>query len=92
MKVQMSDKNQPQEELLHCGFCQRSHLEVRAMIAGPAAFICDECVVQCVGVLQEDYPAAIRFGLKSTPDKKPKRSRRRKPPANSIDPRSPSSD
>ena len=29
---------------LYCSFCGKSQHEVRKLIAGPAVFICDECV------------------------------------------------
>jgi hypothetical protein len=41
---------------LHCSFCGKSIAEVHKLIAGPSAFICDECVRLCAGVL--DYAAA----------------------------------
>jgi ClpX C4-type zinc finger len=40
-------------QALHCSFCHKSQHEVRALIAGPAVFICDECVNICVGVLKD---------------------------------------
>ena len=37
---------------LYCSFCGKSQYEVRKLIAGHGgAFICDECVLVCVGVL-----------------------------------------
>ena len=36
---------------LYCSFCGKSHLEVRKLISGPTAYICDECVVLCVDIL-----------------------------------------
>lgn len=29
---------------LHCSFCQRPHTEVKKLVAGPAAHICDACI------------------------------------------------
>jgi len=40
-------------QTLHCSFCLKSQHEVRALIAGAAGFICDECVNVCVGVLED---------------------------------------
>lgn len=37
---------------LHCSFCGKDSTAVKALIAGPAVFICDECVAicnQCLG-------------------------------------------
>jgi hypothetical protein len=62
---------------LHCSFCRKSQHDVRALIAGPAVFICDECVALCddivenekiLGLLKADeasghqgYPAATEY-------------------------------
>lgn len=35
------------ETLLYCSFCGKSQEEVFCLIAGPTAFICDECVALC---------------------------------------------
>ena len=45
---------------LACSFCGKSQHAVHKLIAGPAVFICDECVHICVGILQDDGPAPVR--------------------------------
>lgn len=40
----------------HCSFCAKSQTGVRWLIAGSAAFICDECVPVCVDVLRSQIP------------------------------------
>ncbi|MFZ0919600.1 MAG: ClpX C4-type zinc finger protein [Candidatus Dormiibacterota bacterium] len=42
---------QPQDGENHCSFCDRSEQQVRKLIAGQHAFICDECVAMCNAVL-----------------------------------------
>jgi ATP-dependent protease Clp ATPase subunit len=37
----------------HCSFCGKIQAEVEKLIAGPSAFICNECVMLCADVL--DY-------------------------------------
>jgi ATP-dependent Clp protease ATP-binding subunit ClpX len=32
---------------LYCSFCGKSQHDVKKLIAGPAVFICDECVAEC---------------------------------------------
>jgi ATP-dependent Clp protease ATP-binding subunit ClpX len=32
---------------LHCSFCGKSQHDVEKLIAGPAVFICNECVAEC---------------------------------------------
>jgi hypothetical protein len=39
---------------LYCAFCGKSHHEVRKLIAGPRAFICNECVVVCSDIIELD--------------------------------------
>ena len=39
---------------LHCNFCGKSQREVRKLIAGPAVYICDECVELCNDIIYED--------------------------------------
>ena len=38
---------------LSCSFCGKSQAEVRKLIAGPAVFICDECVALCNEIIAE---------------------------------------
>ena len=52
----MSDKT-PANDGLHCSFCKRAQNDVRKLIAGPVANICDECVEVCVDVLVDDTRA-----------------------------------
>jgi ATP-dependent Clp protease ATP-binding subunit ClpX len=37
----------------HCSFCGKSHHEVKKLIAGPAVFVCDECVRLCEKIFAE---------------------------------------
>ena len=43
---------------LRCSFCNKTAVDVRKLIAGPAVFICDECVHACNQILVEDAAAA----------------------------------
>lgn len=40
--------------LLFCSFCGKSQNEVRKLIAGPAVFICNECVDLCMDIVHEE--------------------------------------
>ncbi|NPB09473.1 MAG: ATP-dependent Clp protease ATP-binding subunit ClpX [Thermodesulfobacteria bacterium] len=40
---------------LHCSFCGKSQHEVRKLIAGPAVYICDECIELCNDIIAEEY-------------------------------------
>ncbi len=53
----MSDDKQNKgdsEKLLYCSFCGKSQHEVRKLIAGPAVFVCDECVELCNDIIREE--------------------------------------
>lgn len=39
---------------LSCSFCNRTQEEVRKLIAGPAVYICDECIELCNDIITED--------------------------------------
>src|SRR5262249_22682235 len=38
---------------LYCSFCRKSQHEVKKLIAGPAIFICNECVAICDKIIAE---------------------------------------
>ncbi len=40
---------------LCCSFCGKGQKEVRKLIAGPAVYICDECVELCNDIITEEY-------------------------------------
>jgi hypothetical protein len=43
----------PQKATLHCSFCGKSQYEVRALVAGPGVYVCDECVGLCNDVIAD---------------------------------------
>ena len=40
--------------LLYCSFCGKNQNEVRKLVAGPTAYICDECIELCRSIVHED--------------------------------------
>ena len=43
------------DDILKCSFCGKTEDQVRRLIAGPdGAFICDECVEICAGIIEEE--------------------------------------
>lgn len=40
-----------------CSFCTKDKTEVEQLIAGPGAYICDECVATCVDILARPVEA-----------------------------------
>jgi ATP-dependent Clp protease ATP-binding subunit ClpX len=39
--------------VLHCSFCGKSQHEVRKLIAGPAVYVCDECILLCNEIIND---------------------------------------
>jgi len=60
-----------------CSFCGKSHSEVKKLIAGPAVYICDECIEVCSSILEKELGETknkvaethINTGDVPTPDK-----------------------
>ncbi len=50
----MSDETNGKGKPLYCSFCGKPQHEVRKLIAGPAVFVCDECVELCNDILREE--------------------------------------
>lgn len=48
--VNRNDERRP----LKCSFCNKPEDRVRKLIAGPAAYICDECIEVCYEIIQEE--------------------------------------
>jgi ATP-dependent Clp protease ATP-binding subunit ClpX len=44
---------------LYCSFCGKSQREVRKLIAGPTAFICDECIELCKDIIGEENKSSL---------------------------------
>ncbi|MBW1700126.1 MAG: ATP-dependent Clp protease ATP-binding subunit ClpX [Deltaproteobacteria bacterium] len=49
----MAKKDDPNENLF-CSFCGKSQKEVKKLIAGPAVYICDECIQLCGEIIEEE--------------------------------------
>ena len=37
----------------HCSFCGKSQHEIKKLVAGPAVFVCDECIDLCNKIMAE---------------------------------------
>lgn len=47
---------------LYCSFCGKSQDEVRKLIAGPMALICDECVDLCHDIVDHERHTVPAWG------------------------------
>ena len=50
--------------LLFCSFCGKSQDDVRKLVAGPSAYICDECINLCKCIVEEESAASGSEGAK----------------------------
>ena len=59
-------KETQSNETLYCSFCGKSQHEVKKLIAGASAFICNECISLCNDILREEQksPLALEEGDK----------------------------
>ncbi len=48
----MKKRSTPRE--LRCSFCNRNADEVERLITGPNVYICNECILMCNGILEEE--------------------------------------
>ncbi len=42
-------------DTLYCSFCGKSQHEVKKLIAGPTAYVCDECILLCNDIILEEH-------------------------------------
>ncbi len=52
---------------LSCAFCKKTQTQVRQLIKGDDACICNECVMTCVEVIRDDMKKIVD-GMKATLD------------------------
>jgi hypothetical protein len=45
--------------VMRCSFCNKAQAEVRKLIAGPTAFICDECVRVCTDIIRAEHESSL---------------------------------
>lgn len=52
--VKKGKNNQDDQGMLFCSFCGKTQNEVRKLVAGPTAYICDECIELCKCIVDEE--------------------------------------
>jgi len=50
--------------VLFCSFCGKSQDDVKKLVAGPSAYICDECINLCKCIVEEESAASGSEGAK----------------------------
>lgn len=54
----------------HCSFCGKNQHDVKKLIAGPTVFICNECIVLCTDIVNEESKETTRIVSSSVPSPK----------------------
>lgn len=65
-KKPASKQKAKRETVLRCSFCGKSQQEVKKLIAGPIALICDECITICNEVIANDNAEGKKVKAKSS--------------------------
>ncbi|MBW2630995.1 MAG: ATP-dependent Clp protease ATP-binding subunit ClpX [Deltaproteobacteria bacterium] len=63
-------RNDGVKGLLFCSFCGKTQDEVKKLVAGPSAYICDECIELCRHIVEEDSTQGAESVRKDTPQPK----------------------
>lgn len=50
----MPNKNS-NDKSVKCSFCGKSQEMVKRIVAGPNAYICDECIAVCNNIIEDEY-------------------------------------
>jgi len=56
--------------LLFCSFCGKTQDEVKKLVAGPSAYICDECIELCRHIVEEDTAQRTEIEKENIPQPK----------------------
>jgi hypothetical protein len=65
-----ADTGEITPETLHCSFCGKSQHDVKKLIAGPAVYICDQCVQLCTEIVDHKNHFWPVLGLLATAEQK----------------------
>jgi len=57
--IKRSKDNRMGQGMLFCSFCGKMQSEVRKLVAGPTAYICDECIELCRCIIDEEEDKSI---------------------------------
>lgn len=62
--IKKSKDNRSGQGMLFCSFCGKMQSEVKKLVAGPTAYICDECIELCRCIIEEDEDKSIQKDTK----------------------------
>ena len=52
---------------LKCSFCGKNQDQVKRLIAGPGVYICDECIVLCSDIIQDEFEDNVELDTTALP-------------------------
>jgi len=61
----MPNKGDDTTDNLFCSFCGKNQQEVKKLIAGPAVYICDECIQLCSEIIEEESSKDTDLGSRT---------------------------
>lgn len=64
-------RKEPASDEVRCSFCGKTQSQVAKLVAGPDAYICNECVQLCVDIIEEETGEPMN-GQSSPEPKEPK--------------------
>ena len=47
------------EKLIRCSFCGKTQAQVKRIMSGPNAYICNECVLLCQEIVSDDVIESV---------------------------------
>src|SRR3972149_1794474 len=59
-----NNNHRDMQGMLFCSFCGKSQDEVRKLVAGPSAYICDECIDLCKCIVEEENTWSVKENAK----------------------------
>ena len=57
-----------ESKVCRCSFCGKTESQVKKLIEGPSAYICNECIELCVEIFKEDLNEFDAEALKNIPN------------------------
>ncbi|WEV64601.1 ATP-dependent Clp protease ATP-binding subunit ClpX [Bifidobacterium sp. ESL0732] len=63
----MGDVVDYNDSVPRCGFCGKSERQVRKLVTGQGAAICDECIAQCVDLINDDNDKDVKINALNLP-------------------------
>ena len=67
--AKQDNSNKDMQEMLFCSFCGKSQNEVKKLVAGSTAYICDECIELCKSIVDEGNSLSDVFNQKTNTPK-----------------------